>query len=181
MEYRRNMQPGGTFFFTLVTWNRIALFNHPTAYSLISQAIHYVMDRHPFTMIAYIYLPDHLHLIWELPEEDGDFPLRIRLFKSHVSRNLENRPIVENVSRIQKREQQVWRRRYWEHTCRDQGDLNAHIDYIHYNPVKHGLVTSPHMWGQSSFMDYIKDGVYELDWSAGDDDIGGRAVEGYAG
>jgi putative transposase len=125
-----------------------------------------VQERHPFTVIAYVILPDHLHMIWELPENDSDFPTRWRLIKSYVSRKIFNRPRVENQSRISKGEQGIWQRRYWEHTCRNQHDLDNHIGYIHYNPVKHGYVKTPYQWKRSSFAQYVEEGLYPVDWFA---------------
>jgi putative transposase len=166
MEYRRSILPGGTFFFTLVTQQRFPYFQDEIAITLLEEAIRYVQERHPFIMIAFVYLPDHIHMRWELPEDDSDYPTRLRLIKSYVSRKFPNRPIVTNQSRQSKGEQEIWQRRYWEHTCRNQQDLNNHIDYIHNNPVKHGYVNAPSLWNHSSFHDYVTDGIYSLDWPA---------------
>ncbi len=178
MEYRRTILLGGTFFFTLITYQRTPIFHDESNIALIGDAIRYVQKQHPFELLAYVYLPDHLHMIWQLPEEDGDYSTRIRLMKSFVSRKIVSRPVVNNQSRIMKGEQEIWQRRYWEHTCKDQGDLNAHVDYIHYNPVKHGYVKSPYLWEHSSFGKCVKDGVYEMDWAAGGEESIGFVVEG---
>ena len=111
-------------------------------------------------------LPDHLHAVWTLPEGDADFAKRWQLIKSTFSRAL---PSGERISesRIARRERGIWQRRYWEHTIRDENDFARHVDYIHINPVKHGLVTRVRDWPFSSFHRMVKLGIYPEDW-AGD-------------
>jgi putative transposase len=125
-----------------------------------------VQRRHPFTIDAMVVLPDHLHTVWTMPEGDADFATRWRLIKSAFSRRL---PAGERISdsRAGKGERGIWQRRYWEHTIRDESDFVRHIDYIHINPVKHGLVTRVRDWPYSSFHRMAKLGVYREDW-AGD-------------
>jgi putative transposase len=107
-----------------------------------------------------------------MPEGDADFATRWRLIKSTFSRNLSvDEPISE--SRAAKRERGIWQRRYWEHTIRDEDDFARHVDYIHINPLKHGLVDRVREWEASSFQRYVKLGVYPIDW-AGDASQGGR-------
>lgn len=160
MEYRRVRLSGGTYFFTVVTHRRLPLFQDETTVDLLFQALRYVQKQHPFTIVAYAIMPDHLHMIWEMPENDFDYPTRWRLIKSYVTRGIQNRPAVINQSRKSKGEQEIWQRRYWEHTCKSQHDLDTHIDYIHYNPVKHGLTNSPDGWIYSSFAQYVREGLY---------------------
>jgi len=169
---------GGTFFFTLVTHQRTPYFRDESNVALLGDAIRYVQRHHPFELVAFVFLPDHLHMIWQLPEEDDDYPTRVRLMKSFVSRKMAVRPMVINRSRIAKGEQEVWQRRYWEHSCKDQDDLNAYVDYIHYNPVKHGYITAPCLWKHSSFGKYVEDGVYEMDWGADGEESFGFVLEG---
>jgi putative transposase len=121
--------------------------------------------RHPFTIIASVILHDHIHFIWALPPLSGDYSMRWRLIKSHFSHNFFPRDIKsESASRQKKGEVDVWQRRFWEHLIRDEVDLANHVDYIHYNPVKHGLVKSPAEWEYSSFMKFVREGVYTVDW-----------------
>ncbi len=160
MRYRRLHIPGGTYFFTLVTYQRIPHFQNTSTIDLLHQALLHVQERHPFSIIAYVITPDHLHMIWEMPENDFDYPTRLRLVKSCVTRGIQCRPAVINKSRLSKGEQEIWQRRYWEHTCKSQQDLDTHIDYIHYNPVKHGLTNSPDGWIYSSFAQYVREGLY---------------------
>ena len=136
------------------------------------------MKKHPFVIDAMVVLPDHLHCIWTLPREDADFPIRWRLIKSFFTRNCgaEYRQKISDA-RQRKKEQAVWQRRYWEHTIKDEHDFMRHVEYIHYNPVKHGLVNAPGDWAYSSFYQYVKQGRYPENWGAGvvldfDDGVG---------
>jgi putative transposase len=144
MQYRRAKTPGATYFFTLVTYQRQKLFLQPESIALLRQAFHQVKQIHPFDIEAIVVLPDHLHCIWVLPPEDADFSMRWRLIKSQFSRCCPN-PYKQqrSASRINKGEQAIWQGRFWEHQIRDETDFAQHVDYIHYNPVKHRLVGTP--------------------------------------
>ena len=133
---------------------------------LLREAFRGTRRRYPFTIDAIVILPDHIHAVWTMPDGDADFATRWRLIKSTFSRNLlAGEPI--SASRANKRERGIWQRRYWEHTIRDQNDFARHIDYIHINPLKHGLVARLSEREASSFHRYEKLGVYPMDW-AGD-------------
>ena len=125
----------------------------------------------PFESIAWVLLPDHLHTIWRLPDADSDFSLRWALIKQRVTRicleRLENTNSTE--SRMKRREGSIWQRRFWEHTIRDERDLRHHIDYIHYNPVKHGYAAKPADWPYSTFLRFVRSGVYPKDWASTDE------------
>jgi putative transposase len=138
---------------------------------LLRQAFHYARERHPFSIEASVVLPDHLHAVWTLPDGDADYALRWRLIKSAFSRGLPPSESVSN-SRSSKGERGIWQRRYWEHTLRDENDFARHVDYIHFNPIKHGHVTQVADWPHSSFHRFVRLGVYPVDW-AGDVKDGG--------
>jgi len=163
--YRRNFVSGASYFFTVNLADRKSslLIDH---IGELRAALRYVRQRHPFALDAIAVLPDHLHAIWTLPNGDPDFPVRWRLIKSAFSRAL---PAGEKVSRSRaaKGERGIWQRRYWEHTLRDEQDFERHVDYIHFNPVKHGLVQRVKDWPHSSFTKMVHDGAYPEDW-AGD-------------
>jgi REP-associated tyrosine transposase len=163
--YRRNFIAGGSFFFTvnLAERRRHLLTEHIDE---LRDAFRRVRRRHPFMIDAMVVLPDHLHAAWTLPEGDADFATRWQLIKSAFSHSL---PASERISdsRAARGERGIWQRRYWEHTIRDEGDFARHVDYIHINPVKHGLVTRVRDWPFSSFHRMVKLGVYPEDW-AGD-------------
>jgi putative transposase len=167
MEYRRVFIPGGTYFFTVVTFDRRPIFSSSKAVKLLRQSFLYTAERFPYKIIAIVIMPDHLHVIWTLPPESSDFSIRWRLIKSHFARNWRKSGSGMMISpRNEKGEVDVWQRRFWEHLIRDEEDLNNHIDYIHYNPVKHGLVSLPEDWQYSSFMKFVEKGYYPPDWSS---------------
>ena len=175
MKYRRARQKGGTYFFTVVTYQRIKIFHRPDSVAVLRQAYKQVMKHHPFSIDAFVLLPDHLHCIWTLPENDDDFSTRWRLIKSFFSRKYEYVGWVKernpangilSASRLKKKEKDIWQRRFWEHLIRDDKDLEQHVDYIHYNPVKHGFAKAPKDWPYSSFHRYVNKGSYNLDWAA---------------
>lgn len=166
MNYRRCIQPGGTFFFTIVTFIRQPLFTSPENIATLREAFRYVLNRHLFEIDACAVLPDHIHTIWTLPENDHDYPTRLRLLKSRFTYKLESKPQqMVSPSRKMKQEQAVWQRRYWEHLIRDEDDFRHHIEYIHYNPVKHGLVSAPSEWPYSSFHRYVENSIYPVNWA----------------
>lgn len=162
MHYRRSRISGGTFFFTvnLADRNNRLLTEHV---GVLRETCRKVRQRHPFGIVAMVVLPEHLHAIWTLPPGDRDYPLRWSLIKagfSHVMMKTER----VSESRTYKRERGIWQRRYWEHQIRNQDDLARHVDYIHFNPVKHGHVRSPVEWPYSSIHRYIRKGVVPFDW-----------------
>jgi putative transposase len=163
--YRRNFIPGGCFFFTVNLADRQQRLLTENIEALRS-AFRETRQRHSFTIDAVVVLPDHVHAIWTMPEGDRDFATRWRLIKSTFSRNVAAGEPV-SASRAAKRERGIWQRRYWEHTIRDEDDFARHIDYVHINPVKHGLVTRVRDWPHSSFHSMVKLGIYPEDW-AGD-------------
>ncbi len=125
------------------------------------------MEHHPFVIDAFVLLPDHLHCMWTLPDDDQDFSKRWRLIKGSFSRRCDSRfKGVLTASRKHKQEQAIWQRRFWEHVIRDERDFTRHVEYIHYNPVKHGLVKMPREYPYSSFHRYVANGLYELEWGA---------------
>ncbi|MFQ5422489.1 MAG: transposase [Phycisphaerae bacterium] len=175
-EYRRAFQPGGTFFFTLVTHGRQPILCNATARSCLREAIQEVRVQLPFEMTAVVLLPDHLHAIWKLPDGDADFSKRWgRIKKGFTDRWLAHGGAETTVSASRRRHRGrgVWQPRFWEHTLRDQADLIAHLDYIHYNPVKHDQASCPHAWPYSSFHRYVYMGRYATDWQC---TCGGRTA-----
>ena len=167
MKYRRAFTPGGTYFFTLVSYKRRPIFSSPETVELLRSAFRRTMAFMPFTIVASVILPEHMHFIWTLPKESCDFSTRWRLIKSDFTRHWSPEGAVsERVSRVRKGEKDVWQRRFWEHLIRDEEDLRRHVEYVHYNPVKHGLVRSAAEWEDSSFMKYVRDGVYAMDWGS---------------
>jgi len=167
MQYRRARVQGGTYFFTVNLADRQSqlLVNK---IDTLRNVISHVIDRHPFTIDAMVVLPEHLHALWTLPENDVDYATRWMLIKTGFSRHI-NKGEPRTLSRKSKKERGIWQRRYWEHLIQDQQDYNNHIEYIHYNPVKHGYVRCASAWQYSSIHRYIKDGIIEKNWGIGID------------
>jgi putative transposase len=161
-NYRRNFAPGGSYFFTVNLLDRRSRLLVEQARALRA-AFRTVRARHPFEIDAIVVLPDHIHAVWTLPAQDRDFATRWRLIKSGFSRSIpRSEPI--SASRLSKGERGIWQRRYWEHTLRDECDLARHVDYIHFNPVKHGHTARVKDWPFSSFHRMVRAGVYPEDW-----------------
>jgi putative transposase len=165
MRYRRANVAGGTYFFTVNLADRSTdtLVRHVDE---LREVINNVKQKHPFSMLAMVVLPEHLHAIWRLPPEDADYPTRWSLIKSGFSRRLERGERIR-ASCSTKRERGIWQRRYWEHQIRDEADLVRHVDYIHFNPVKHGWVPRPVDWPHSTLHGYIERGMVSENWGGG--------------
>jgi putative transposase len=175
--YRRNFIPGGTYFFTVTLEDRRSKMLVDRIGRLRS-ALRAARRERPFTIDAVVILPDHLHAIFTLPPNDFDFSGRWRRIKGHFSSALIDASI--ELNRRPNGELALWQRRFWEHTIRDESDFSRHVDYIHFNPVKHGHVQRVRDWPYSSFHRYVEEGLLPDDW-AGDvsrdgQDFGERAV-----
>jgi len=155
------------FFFTLVTYQRRRFLCDDPARVLLRQCLESCRDRHPFAVNAMVLLPDHMHVLLTLPDGDADFSTRLSVLKKSFTQRwlkLGGPEGTISASRRRNRRRGVWQRRFWEHTIRDDTDLNRHLDYIHYNPVKHGLASCPHAWPYSTFARWVERGSYEADW-----------------
>jgi putative transposase len=161
-RYRRAKLEGGTFFFTVTLADRGSdlLVRHVDR---LRESYSWAQQRQPFKTVAICILPDHLHAIWSLPPDDADFGLRWNLIKARFSRGLPA-ATSRTQSKMAKREKGIWQRRYWEHAVRDEDDLARHVDYIHFNPVKHGLVSQVSAWPHSSFHQHVARGDLPADW-----------------
>ena len=161
VHYRRIRLEGGTYFFTVTLADRRArvLTDHV---DLLRSVFRRVQGERPFKIVAMVVLPDHLHAIWTLPAGDADYSGRWRAIKAGFTRDLVagGMPLVRN----DKGEYDLWQRRFWEHTVRDESDLAGHVEYIHFNPVKHGLVKQVRDWPWSSFHQYVRRGWLAEDW-----------------
>jgi putative transposase len=170
MKYRRSHAKGATYFFTVVTYKRKKILCEDENVKLIREAFKRISTQMPFKIDAFVILPDHIHCIWTLPEGDSDFSTRWRQIKAYFTRNCnEKYKDLRSASMKKRNAQAIWQRRFWEHQIRDERDFTAHVDYIHYNPVKHGLVKNPVDWEFSTFQRYVKEGIYTEDWGANED------------
>ncbi len=161
--YRRNRVSGGTYFFTAALADRSStrLISH---IGILRKAFRRVRAERPFDIDAVVILPDHLHAIFTLPERDSDYSGRLRGIKAAFTHGL-RKGGLELPSR-DKTGYLLWQRRFWEHTIRDDTDFARHVDYIHYNPVKHGYVAHPAEWPHSSLSRFVRNGIVPSDWGA---------------
>ena len=162
--YLRDRTPGGCYFFTvnLADRKRSTLTEHIDA---LRDAFRRTLADHPVQVDAIVVLPDHLHCLWQLPAGDTDYPKRWRLIKARFAEQVAD-DVLPNASRRRRGERGVWQRRYWEHLIRDDADHARHLDYIHFNPVKHGHAASARDWPYSSFHQWVARGVYTEDWGS---------------
>lgn len=173
-QYRRSFIPGGTFFFTVVTYHRLPILVTEEARNILHWAWMDVTQRLPFTTDAICLLPEHLHCIWTLPDGEANYSVRWKEIKRLFSREYGGSvgvPNVKSASREKRGETTIWQRRFWEHTIRDEKDLEQHLNYIHYNPVKHGLVDAVRNWEWSSFHRYVQMGYYGIEWGSDGNNI----------
>ncbi len=178
MRYRRAVIPGGSFFFTLVTAKRQPLLASAEAVDTLRRALIAVRSARPFAVDAIVVLPDHLHCIWTLPPGDADFATRWRLVKTWFTKHYDPvRHMPSDDARVSGQAGQIWQHRYWEHALRDELDFTRHVEYIHFNPVKHVLATSASAWRYSSFHRYVEAGLYPEDWGCDVQDIEGVGHE----
>jgi putative transposase len=165
-RYRRSLLVSGTFFFTVALADRRSALLVEQVERLRA-SYRRVQGDYPFETVAICVLPDHLHALWRLPVDDANFSLCWSLIKAGFSRGLAA-SVNLSESKIAKREKGIWQRRFWEHQIRDDLDLQRHVDYIHFNPVKHGHVARLVDWPYSSFHRYVADGIFRDDWAAGE-------------
>ena len=164
-DYRRTRVAGGTYFFTVNLHDRtsdllVRNIDH------LRKAVRRIRASKPLRIDAWVVLPEHMHCIWTLPEGDADFSSRWKDIKTAFSIALPNEE-HRSPSRAGKGERGIWQRRFWEHTIRDERDYAAHVDYVHFNPVKHGLVTDVRDWPYSSFHRHVARGAYPAAWAGG--------------
>ena len=158
-RYRHNFTPGGTFYFTVSLADRqsSALIEHLSA---LRSAMRDARAKAPFKIEAIVTLPNHLHAILTLPLGDDDFTGRWR----HINGGFASAVSTANPT-TPPGEFALWEERYWEHAIRDESDLARHIEYIHFNPVKHGLVERVSEWPHYSFHRYVRHGLLPGDWA----------------
>ena len=168
MDYRRAWHKGGTYFFTVNLLQRThndLLIQH---IDILRSVVKKVKSTHPFIIHAWVVLPEHMHCVIELPSDDADFATRWRLIKSGFSKAMPKNERRSNV-RIKRGERGIWQRRYWEHLIKNDADYQAHMDYVHINPLKHGLVSQVKDWPYSTFHRWVTHGLYPADWAGRDE------------
>ena len=170
-DFLRYRVQGGVYFLTVVTHQRRRILTVDVARELLRYAIQDVRERWPFRLVAIVLLPDHFHAIVELPGGDASYSLQVQKIKERFTRSYlaaGGREGDPSASRQRKQERAVWQRRFWEHTVRDEDDLKRCVDYVHWNPVKHGIVRQVVDYPWSSFHRFVKLGEYESNWGGKD-------------
>lgn len=155
-------------FFTVVTYRRQRSLCDEMVRSALFEGIKATQTTHPFTIDAWVLLPGHLHCMWTLPPDDADFDIRWAMIKRYVTKRCSpelKREEWMNTSKQKRKESTLWQRRFWEHQIRNERDFERHLDYLHYNPVKHGLIEKVADWPHSTFHRYVRQGVYEINWA----------------
>ncbi len=167
-DYRRAWHPGGTYFFTVNLLERQGNDLLARHIGLLRTVVKSARQRHPFRIHGWVVLPEHLHCVIELPPDDAGYATRWRLIKMEFSKAL---PRTERLSavRVRRGERGIWQRRYWEHLIRDERDYLAHMDYVHINPVKHGLVECVADWPYSTFHHLVEKWIYPQNWAGGNE------------
>lgn len=166
-NYRRSAVPGGTYFITQVTYQREPWLCSEVGRKALREAIKKVRSKYPFSIDAFVLLPEHFHCLWTLPVGDKDFSVRLRLIKTFVTKHYGSQLGIDreiSKSRERRRESNLWQRRFWEHLIRDEEDFARHCDYIHDNPVRHGWCKTPQDWQFSSIHRFIDRGIYPPNW-----------------
>jgi putative transposase len=167
VRFRRANVPGASYFFTLVTQQRRRYFLDQTNVDRWNRAVEKVRRARPFAIEAGVVMPDHLLVIWTLPDGDSNYATRIRLIKTAFAKSSpvsSDGEITER--RASKSEREVWQRSYWEHVIADERDFLAHVDYIHINPIAHRLVERPGDWRHSTFLQWVERGSYDPWWGS---------------
>jgi putative transposase len=164
-NYRRAWMPGGTWFFTVNLLQRRGNDLLVREIELLRRCMAMERARRPFSVLAWVVMPEHMHWLWRLPPGDGDFATRWRRIRTDFSLGIA-RHETRTAVRLRRGERGIWQRRYWEHLVRDEDDLRRHVEYIHFNPVKHGHAVRAADWPHSSFRAWVERGAYSLDWAA---------------
>jgi len=170
MSHYRRLRFGPTYFFTVISCHRRPILCDDIIRKSLRDAFNRFRTRLPFTVDAMVLLPDHLHCVWTLLDKDFDVSARWAQIKHHVSCTCRHAhdDFVKSESGRRRGESAIWQRRFWEHLVKDEYDMQKHVDYIHYNPVKHGHAPSAAAWPYSSFRRYVRQGIYPADWGGTD-------------
>jgi putative transposase len=166
-EYRRSKTKGGTYFFTVITYRKQKFLCDDMVRTALRNGIRKTQSNYPLTIDAWVLMPDHLHCIWTLPPDDANYGIRWSMIKQYVTKTCGTVLNCEDLmtqSKKKRKESTIWQRRFWEHQIRDDKDYKSHMDYIHYNPVKHKLTACVNDWPYSTFHRFVKQGIYTKTW-----------------
>ena len=169
-DYRRTRVHGATYFFTVVSHQRQTILTDEPIRNALREAIFETRALLPFKIDAWVLLPDHLHAIWTLPENDSDYSTRWSMIKRGVTKRCATQyqdDSKRSLSRVKRRESTIWQRRFWEHVVRNDLEFEQYMNYVHFNPVKHGLVSRVADWCWSTFHRLVQEALYPMDWGDG--------------
>lgn len=159
-DYRRTYQPNQFIFITCVTANRKPIFSTQENQDLFWATYQNVVHKHPFNLVAFVLLPDHFHWLVEMPNADVNFSKIMMSLKWNFTLEYKKKHQI-STSLV------LWQRGFWDHVIRDEDDFQKHLDYIHWNPVKHDHARRAFDWKYSSFQDWVAKGVYDMNWGQG--------------
>jgi putative transposase len=154
MNFRRYYIPGSAVFITQIVQYRELVFREPKYLNLLREILHNVKQFHPFSMLGYVFLPEHFHMIIQ-PTGEHNFSDIMHSLKPNFTK--EYKKLIGLPS---SKSMKFWQKRFWDHVIRDDRDFENHLHYIHFNPVKHGYVTDPRDWKDSSYIEWEKRGLY---------------------
>ncbi|MDD3149488.1 MAG: transposase, partial [Candidatus Gastranaerophilales bacterium] len=165
-NYRRAYEKNSYVFITITTFKRNPILIKNI--KILRNSIRKTKEKFEFEIFGIVVLPDHIHTILR-PKIIRNYPDIIKSIKTDFSKNIDKKEITNvekyvTESKKKKGEKGVWQRRYWEHTIKDENDLYLHLDYIHFNPVKHNYVTKVNDWLYSSFHKFVKEKLYDENW-----------------
>jgi putative transposase len=160
MNFRRYYIPGSAVFITQVVQGREPVFNDARNMDLLREILRHVRELHPFSMLGYIFLPDHFHMIMQ-PTGESNFSDIMHSLKPNFTREYKKQLGLSSSQSMK-----FWQKRFWDHVIRDDKDFENHLHYIHFNPVKHGYIKDPRDWQDSSYIEWEKRGLYPaaFDW-----------------
>ncbi len=158
MNFRRYYIPGSAVFITQVVQNRELVFQDINKINLLRQILYNVKGLHPFVMLGYVFMPDHLHMIIQ-PTGKSNFSDVMHSFKASFTREYKKKLGLASSDSMK-----FWQKRFWDHVIQDERDFENHLHYIHFNPVKHGYIRDPRDWQNSSYVEWQKRGLYPSDF-----------------
>jgi len=169
-DYRRYYLPNHFVFITVVTHNRNDILIKNV--ELLRHCMLKTKEKFVFDIFAIVVLPNHFHIIIK-PENIEEFSVIIGSIKRRFTKSLDEKfkDMDISESKIKRKEKGVWQRRFYEHLIRSEKDLHNHLDYIHFNPVKHGYIQNVKDWKYSSFKKFVNLGNYDINWGSFPDDI----------
>ena len=156
-RFKRYYVPDSIVFITSITKNRNPIFSNKQNREIFFSTIDNADTILSFELSAFVLLPDHFHLLIKTNDPQGNFSKIVKSIKGNFTANYKNfYNLNEQIS--------LWQPKFWDHVIRNENDLKNHLDYIHWNPVKHGYVAEPDLWESSSFKKWINEGLYSSDW-----------------